>query len=174
MQNSNHWCFVMTVLLHTYTHLHNLRRAYAQAHALRPGFAIDLFHQIKGCWSHYRSGLSRSWACRCRRQMCLAAFLAPLGLLTLSHGEMGREKWDLWVNLHRSRYTISNDVMHPSSRWHHMFLSLSPAVTSLRLMDALMSFPRHFFLVCDALHMQKLFEIWYDGLKWSSHERGYF
>lgn len=86
---------------------------------------------------------SRSLSCLCRRQMCLAAFLTPQGLLTPSQGEREREKWDLWVNLHRSRYTISNDVIHPSSRWHHMFLSLSPTVTSLRLMDVLMSFPRH-------------------------------
>ncbi len=81
-------------ILHSYTHLHNLSGAYTQAHALRPGFAIDLFHQIKGCWSHYRSGLSHSWACRCRRQMCLAAFLTPQGLLTPSHGERnGISEW---------------------------------------------------------------------------------
>ncbi len=81
-----------------------------------------------------------------------------------------REKWDLWVNLHRARYTISNDVMHPSSCWHHVFLPVSHAVTTRRLMDALMSFSSHLFWIHDALHMQKLFEIWYDNLKWSSHD----
>ncbi len=37
-------------------------------------------------------------------------------------------------------------------------------------MDALMSFSSHLFWIHDALHMQKLFEIWYDNLKWSSHD----
>ncbi len=34
-------------ILHTYTHLHNLSGANSQAHALRPGFAIDLSIKLK-------------------------------------------------------------------------------------------------------------------------------
>lgn len=81
--------------------LNTCTRTYTRPHALRPGLAIDLFHQIKGCWSHYRSSLSLSSMPMPQTDVFGSLPDSPRFINPLSGREREREREDIWVNLHR-------------------------------------------------------------------------
>lgn len=111
-----------------------------------PGFAIDLLHQIKGCWSQYWSSLPLSQARLWHRQMFSSLPRSPgfINLFWARWGEGRRKKRDLWVVLHRSQSVllVMMSCIHQAVGTI-CFCLFSLAITSLKLMDDLMSFSRH-------------------------------